>query len=264
MVSFVKKAFGTPKGYVIVQGDLSQAELRIIAEYAKETNMIKAYKEDIDLHELTASKVRGMTVEQFRELDEKEYKRYRYEAKSVNFGYIYLMSAEGYKDYARTNYGIEISIKKARDTRAAFFKTYPRLLQYHNDYINKAKKFGYVRTLFGRKVHLPDIESLNRTKYSHAERNSVNAPIQGTAGEWTIFALALISIRAPWLELVNSVHDSIIPYVKKEDRDEAMRIMAEAMENPPIKEYFDRELSSVEMKVDFEASDTSWGDLKEV
>lgn len=173
----------------------------------------------------------------------------------------YGMSAEGYKDYARTNYGLEVSLKKARDTRAAFFKSYPKLLEYHKIYIAKAKKYGYVRTFFGRKVHLPDIHSVNTTKQGHAERNAINSPIQGTAGEWTVFALVLVSIRAPWLELVNSIHDSILPYVREEDLEEAKRIMAEAMENPPVLEYFGKELSSVAMKADFETSPTSWGDL---
>lgn len=264
MVGFVKKSFGVPNNHLIMQADLSQAELRLIAHYADETTMLEAYNKGIDLHALTASITLGISIEDFGKILDKERKMHRYNAKSTNFGFVYGMSAEGFKDYARTNYGVTVSLKQARVRRESFFKAYPQLLKYHKLYIQKAKKFGYVRTYFGRKVRLPEIYSTNNTKQGHAERNAINSPIQGTAGEYTVLALVLISLRAPWLEIVNTVHDSVIFYVQKDRIDEATRIITDVMEDMPLMEYFGKEIDSVGMKVDFETSDSSWGELQEL
>lgn len=262
--AMVKKCFIPPKGMEIMQADFSQAELRLIAHYAQDETMLEAYNNGEDLHALTAATTMGLSLEEFKNLPDKDRKRYRYEAKSTNFGFIYVMSAEGFKDYARTNYGIEISIKQARDRREKFFKKYPKLLKYHKTYIAKAKKYGYVRTLFGQKLRLPDIYSNISQKQGHAERNAINGPIQGTAGQMMIFVLALLYHRAPWLYLVNSIHDSALPYVQELLRQAAIDIMRETMEHLPMEEYFGRTVDSVSMKVDFEISASSWGELQEI
>jgi DNA polymerase I-like protein with 3'-5' exonuclease and polymerase domains len=260
-VKRVKKSFSVPEGYTLIQADYSQAELRLIAHYSQDKRMMKAYLNDQDLHELTAANAKGLTVEKWRELDPKEKKQSRFEAKSENFGLIYGMSAGGYRDYARVQYGIIMSKKKAEDRRDNFFELYPSLLDYHKTYKAKAYKFGHVRTMFGRKVRLPELRSFNKYKVGHAERNAINSPIQGTAGEMTIFAFSLLQpILDERVIFVNTIHDSILYYVPDDILDSTINQIAKVMENLPIEVYFDRTLS-LPMKADFETSKKSWGDL---
>lgn len=261
-VAFVKKSFIVPDEYTLVQADYSQMELRVIAHFADEKTMIDAYRRDQDIHELTAANSRGYTLEEFKKLDPKLYKQYRYEAKAENFGFIYGISSEGFREYARTTYDLKLSQRESEHRRAAYFKKYPNLLKYHQEYISKAKKFKYVRTMFGRKIHLPDIDSINSGVRGHAERNAINSPIQGTAGEMTIFAVALLTVRLPKeVYIVNTIHDSIMFYIPDNMVSTVIPIIKETMENLPAKQYFGREIDSLPIKVDFEYSKKSWKEL---
>lgn len=264
-VGYVKGAFIPPDGYTLVQADYSQIELRVIAHYAKEKTMLQIYQEDRDIHEMTAANSRGYVIEAFQKLKETEpkvYKQMRYEAKAENFGFVYGMSAAGFKEYARTDYGLIITSTEAEKRREAYFRKYPGLLEYHKIYIAKARKFGYVRTFFGRRIHLPDIHSINNGVRGHAERNAINSPIQGTAGEMTIFALSILFNRLPReVLIVNSIHDSIMLYIPDHMLLTTLPIIKEAMENLPLMEYFGKEIDSVPIKADFETSKVSWKDL---
>lgn len=266
VVGLVKKAFIPPVGWEMHQYDYSQAELRIIAEFADETNMLEAYANGQDLHALTAAAMLGVTIEQFYELDPKAQKSARQKAKAVNFGLIYLISIEGFMEYAKNQYGVIVTYDEAVDIFEAFFAKYPKLQDYHDTYIAKAKKFGYVRTLFGRTRQTPDINHPDGYFASMDERVSVNSPIQGTAGEYTIFAVALLNLVLDPAKViaVNTVHDSIIFYVKKGERQYAIDTIKPIMENLPTEQYFGRKLEKVGMKVDVEVSDVSWKDLQEI
>jgi len=258
-VALVKESFTVPKGYTLIQADYSQMELRVIAHYAQEKAMIEAYKNNQDIHEITAANSRGYTLEEYKALDPKLYKQYRFEAKAENFGFVYGISAEGFKEYARTAYSLNISQKEAERKREAFFKKYPNLLNYHKLFKEKAKKFKYVRTFFGRKVHLPDIDSINGGVRGHAERNAINSPIQGTAGEMTIWAFTLLSLRLnPAVLLVNEIHDAIYFYVPDGLLEESIQLIRETMEHLPLQLYFYRDIDSLPIKVDFESSKKSW------
>jgi DNA polymerase I len=265
-VGYVKKAFIPPDGYTLIQADYSQIELRVIAHYAGEKTMLQIYRDGKDIHEMTAANSRGYTLEEFQKLkdaDPKGYKQMRYEAKAENFGFVYGMSAQGFKEYCRTDYNMIISGTEAEKRREAYFKKYPMLLDYHKTYIGKARKFGYVRTFFGRKIHLPDINSVNSGVRGHAERNAINSPIQGTAGEMTIFALSILFNRLPKdVIIVNSIHDSILIYIPDNKVDEVIPVIKEAMEKLPLREYFEKEIDSVPIVADFEKSKLSWKDLK--
>lgn len=138
------------------------------------------------------------------------------------------------------------------------------LLEYHKIYKAKALKFGYVRTLFGRKVDIPDIYSTNPIKKFHAEANSINSPIQGTAGEMTLFGLIMLKLRYPTnFKIVNTIHDSIKFYIPNDKLTESILLIKETMENLPTEEYFGKSLTKVTMKVDFEGGH-SWGGLQEI
>lgn len=262
VTSFVKKAFTVPEGHTLIQLDYSQAELRVVASFANETAMLTAYKNEQDLHAVTAASMLKLTLEAFYELDKDTQKKWRTRAKAGNFGLLYGMSAGGFKQFAIRDYGLELTDKEAIDMRNVFFQTYPNLLEYHSTYIAKGRKFGYVRTLFGRKRHTPDIHSSDNFKRSEDERVSLNSPIQGTAGEFTIFALALLHNRLdPRVQIANSVHDSIILYCPDELLDETIELLKLTCENLPTEQYFGKSLR-IGMKVDIETSKTHWGDLK--
>lgn len=261
-VALVKKSFVVPEGYTLVQADYSQIELRIIAHYAQETTMLEAYKSGKDLHEITAANSHKYIVEDFKKLDRKLYDQYRFEAKAENFGFVYGISSDGFKEYARTTYGLEISLREAEKRRRAYFEKYPKLLDYHQQYKEKARKFKYVRTFFGRKVHLPDIDNSNNGVRGHAERNAINAPIQGTAGEMTIWAVDLLSLRlSPRIFIVNEIHDAVYFYIPDDMLDESLILIRETMENLPLKLFFYREIDSLPIKVDFKVSKNNWKDL---
>jgi len=265
-VALVKQAFIPPAGYTLYQADYSQIELRIMAHYAQEHNMLEIYRQNKDIHEATAANSHGYKIEEFQKLKETDptlYKKLRFQAKAENFGYVYGMSANGFKEYARTDYNMEITLKDAEKRREAYFKKYPELLKYHRLYIDKARKFKYVRTFFGRRVHLPDIDSINSGVRGHAERNAINSPIQGSAGEMTIFALSLLYNRLPKdVLIINSIHDSIMLYIPLGMEDEVLPVIKDTMENIPLMEYFGKTIDSVPIRVEFESSKESWGALK--
>ena len=158
----------------------------------------------------------------------------------------------------------KVTYDEAEAEIEAFFKMYPELLEYHEDYINKAVEFGWVRTLFGRKRRLHKINHYDDYIRSMDERAAVNSPIQGTAGEFTIFSLALMRLRLdPRVKIVNTVHDSVILYIPEDILDETLKIMVDTAENLPTKQYFRKELTGVNMKFDVEISRDSWKDLKD-
>ncbi len=178
--AFVKNAFIVPEGFTMLQVDYSQAELRLMAMYAGETTMLEAYANGEDIHALTAAKLNGMTLEKFKSLDPDKMKTLRYHAKAGNFGLIYGMSAEGFKEYAQNDYGIIMSLEEATRIRNTFFRTYPGILDYHDLYVAKAQKFGYVRTFLGRMRHTPDIHDPNEFKRAMDERVAVNCVTDDT------------------------------------------------------------------------------------
>jgi len=264
VVGMVKKVFIVPKDHTMLQADYSQAELRTIAEFATETNMLNAYNNGVDIHALTGANLKGVTLDEFVNLPKEEYKLYRFRAKAGNFGLIYRMSPEGFVDYAKTNYSLELTLKESIEYNHTFFDLYPEILTYHAMYIAKAQKFGYVRTLFGRKRHTPDIDHDNGFKRGLDERVAINSPIQGTAGEFTIFAIALLKNRLDRsVKIVNTVHDSIIFYIPDGILAETLKIIKYTAENLPTKKYFGRELEKIGMVVDMEKGKVNWKDMEE-
>lgn len=265
VVAMVKKAFVPPVGHYILQLDFSQAELRVAAEFADEDNMLEAYNTDKDLHAVTGATSANLTIEQFYELSKEAQKSLRQKAKAQNFGLLYGMSADGFKHYAKNGYGVILTDREAEKARNAFFKTYPKLSSWHELYRAKGKRFGYVRTLFGRKRHLPFINSYDRMKQGEDERVAINSPVQGTAAEFTLFGIVLASYLLPnEVVFVNTIHDSVIYYVPFELLDETLATLKKVFEQMPTKPFFGRGLEKVGMKVDIEISKESWKDMQPI
>ncbi len=198
----VRKAFiPRDKDHVIVSADYSQIELRIIAEISKDAAMMDAFVKGIDIHTATAANVYGVAVE---DVDGTQ----RRNAKAVNFGIIYGQSAFGLSQ------SLGIPRKEAAEIIENYFAQFPGIKQYMSDTMNFARENGYVTTLMGRRRYLRDINSANQTVRGFAERNAINAPIQGSAAD--MIKIAMINIHRELKEqkldtrMTMQVHDELV------------------------------------------------------
>jgi DNA polymerase-1 len=197
----VREAFIAPPEHVIVSADYSQIELRIMAHISGDEGLLRAFSEGIDVHRATASEVFAVAVDEVSS----EQRRY---AKVINFGLIYGMGAFG----LASNLGIEQ--KAARDYIERYFARYPGVKRYMDDTRAQAKARGYVETVFGRRLWLPEINSPNGPRRTGAERQAINAPMQGTAAD--LIKLAMIAVqreidaRAMATKMVMQVHDELV------------------------------------------------------
>lgn len=197
----VRAAFIASEGKKIISADYSQIELRLIAEISGEKNMIEAFQKGEDIHASTAAKLFNIPLNTVTKLQ-------RSQAKTVNFGIIYGVSSFGLSEQTG------LSRTEAKQMIDAYFETYPRLKEYMNEQIMTARKNGYVETILGRKRYLKDINSANFVVKGHAERNAINAPIQGSAAD--IIKLAMINIdrelenQEMETKMLLQVHDELI------------------------------------------------------
>lgn len=175
----IRGAFVADEGSKIISADYSQIELRLIAEISGEENMIKAFQDGEDIHASTAAKLFKIPIDEVT-------KTQRSQAKTVNFGIIYGQGAFALADQTG------LSRTEAKQLIDSYYATYPRLKEYMAEQVQKARQMGYVETILGRKRHLKDINSNNFVVRAHAERNAVNAPIQGSAAD--IIKIAMIKI----------------------------------------------------------------------
>lgn len=219
----VRKAFVAKNDdYVILAADYSQIELRIIAALSKEPNMIEAFKQGLDIHKATAAKVFNVPLEEVT-------KEQRSHAKTVNFGIIYGVSAFGLSN--QTN----LTRSESKDLIDAYYATYPKLKDYISKQIDFAREHGYVQTILGRRRYLKDINSHNAVVKGAAERNAVNAPIQGSAAD--IIKIAMINIQKRlkqenWKsKMLLQVHDELVFDAYKEELDALKIMIKEEMEN---------------------------------
>jgi DNA polymerase-1 len=198
----VRKAF-IPRdaGHSIVSADYSQIELRIIAEISKDPNMMQAFVDNLDIHTATAANVYGIALDEVTS-------EQRRNAKAVNFGIIYGQSAFGLSQ------NLGIPRKEAADIIEQYFAQFPGIKQYMTDTMNFARENGYVTTLMGRRRYLRDINSANATVRGFAERNAINAPIQGSAADMIKIAMINIhrELKAQKLDakMTMQVHDELV------------------------------------------------------
>ncbi len=217
----VRKAFiARDQDHILLSADYSQIELRIIAEISKEENMLDAFINGIDIHTATAAKVYGIKVE---DVDSNQ----RRNAKAVNFGIIYGQSAFGLSQ------NLNIPRKEAAEIIEQYFIQYPGIKQYMSDTMNFARENGYVETIMGRRRYLRDINSANMTVRGYAERNAINAPIQGSAAD--MIKIAMINIhkdmKAQHLSsaMTMQVHDELVFDVLKHEKEQMKTIITHRM-----------------------------------
>lgn len=225
-------------GWVIKEQDYSQIELRVASMFSGDENMQHAYQSGSDLHSKTTELLFGDTSH----LSPQEQKRKRTEAKSMNFGFLYGMSAKTFVDYAK-GYNLNITEEQSEGFRNDFFKAYPRLLPWHEECKEYARKNGHTWSPIGRKRFLPDINSSNFKLRGQAERQSINSGVQGFASDMCISALSDIvfsdEIDHDRCIVLGSVHDAILFEIREDYVDEVSPIINRLMEKPSIIEGID-------------------------
>jgi DNA polymerase-1 len=218
----IRQAFIAPEDYVILSADYSQIELRIMAHLSRDKGLLSAFAEGKDIHRATAAEVFGLPLESVTG-------EQRRSAKAINFGLIYGMSAFGLSRQ------LNIPRKESQKYMDLYFERYPGVLEYMERTRAQAKDRGYVETLDGRRLYLPDINSSNGARRAGAERAAINAPMQGTAAD--IIKRAMIAVDA-WLEtdkprvkMIMQVHDELVFEVHKDDVEAVSKKVHELMES---------------------------------
>jgi DNA polymerase-1 len=217
----VRKAFiPRDENHILLSADYSQIELRIIADISKEENMLFAFNNGIDIHTATAAKVYGVTIEEVTSTQ-------RRNAKAVNFGIIYGQSAFGLSQ------NLGIPRKEAAEMIEQYFAQYPGIKRYMTETMNFARENGFVETIMGRRRYLRDINSANQTVRGFAERNAINAPIQGSAADMIKIAMINIhkDIKDQQLQskMTMQVHDELVFDVLKSEVDAMKAIISHRM-----------------------------------
>ena len=217
----IREAFIARDGYKLISADYSQIELRLMAHAANETEMIKAFNENVDIHSQTASKVFGIPI---KDLDSET----RRSAKAINFGIIYGISSFGLSKQ------LSCSQSEAKNFIESYFDQFPKIKSYMDEMIENAKMKGYVETFFGRRIPIKGINSKNFQERSFAERQSINAPIQGSAAD--IIKRAMIKIHNVFQEknieskMLLQVHDELVFECPKDEINTVSNLIKKEME----------------------------------
>lgn len=216
----IRQAFIAEEGFTVMAADYSQIELRIMAHLSQDTGLLQAFKEGLDVHKATAAEVFGVPVDQVET-------HQRRSAKAINFGLIYGMSAFGLAKQ------LDIDRGAAQGYINLYFERYPGVKQYMDETRELAREQGYIETLFGRRLYLPDILAKNGQRRQYAERTAINAPMQGTAAD--IIKLAMLSVDnwlqvdKPAVRMVMQVHDELVFEVENSYLDQAASIIQQKM-----------------------------------
>ncbi len=218
----IRKAFIPDEGCVFLSADYSQIELRIMAHLSGDKNMLDAFNSGLDIHTATAAKIYKIPVEEVTS-------DMRRKAKTANFGIIYGISTFGLSER------LTIPRGEAKELIDGYFATYPDVKRYMDECIQRAKENGYVETIFGRKRFLSDINSQNSVVRGFAERNAINAPIQGSAAD--IIKIAMVNIQKRLFaenlqtKMTMQVHDELNFTVPEAEIEQARKVVVEEMEN---------------------------------
>ena len=216
----IRQAFEAPSGYQLISADYSQIELRVIAHLSKDEGLLKAFKEGQDIHSSTASEVFGVGLKEV-EPDQ------RRSAKAINFGLIYGISAFGLSKQLGINRNL------AAEYMDTYFSRYPGVRKYMDRVKSEAKKIGYVETLYGRRLYLPEISTGNAIRRQAAERVAINAPVQGTAADIMKKAMLSVSDSLKKLKidakLILQVHDELVVESQEKDTEKVTKILTDSM-----------------------------------
>ena len=216
----IKSAFTAEEGTVLISADYSQIELRVLAHLSKDPTMIKAFKDNMDIHAATAAEIFGVDISQVTPTQRKN-------AKAINFGIIYGISSFGLSESAN------ISQKEAKGFIETYFERYRVVKEYLDKLIEEARAKGYIQTYFGRKRRSGDINSSNKIIRSQAERIAMNTPIQGTAAEIMKIAMLKVyeALKGYKAKILIQIHDELIVQVPISEIDKVKDIIKNSMED---------------------------------
>jgi len=217
----IRKAFVAQEGNVLIAADYSQIELRLMAHFSQDTNLMQAFADGRDIHAATAAAVNQVSI---ADVDGEMRRR----AKVINFGILYGMSAFGLAKQ------LGVSRSDAKLFIETYFKQFPTVQQFMDETLEKAREQGYVETLMGHRMYVPDINSSNGMRKAYAERTAINAPLQGSAAD--IIKISMIALhqrlaqQAPDAHMILQVHDELIVECPHQDVEQIAQIMREEME----------------------------------
>lgn len=245
-----------PEGWELLEADYSQVELRGAAMLSGDRTMKMAYQAGEDIHKKTASAVMGVPTEKVEKADRKK-------AKAVNFGFIYGMGFRKFQEYARDKYGVDLTLDEAQEFRTRFFELYEDLQSWHERQRRLVRKYGYVRSPFGRKRRLPGIFSPDKKVRGEAERQSINSPNQSFASDLNLFSFVRISRELPGDKIrpVGLIHDALLAWVRKGCLDEIVPKVKEIMTDTETIEKIFKMTIPVPIEVDIKIG--PWGLGKE-
>ena len=244
----IRKAFIAEKNNILISADYNQIEMRILADMADVKELKKAFKENQDIHSLTASQVFGVPIDKVND-------DYRRKAKAINFGIIYGITQYGLAKQ------IAVSNQEALNLINAYFKKFPEIKEYMNATIKTCRKQGYVTNIFGRRIHLRGINDKNFSVRSFQERAAINAPIQGSAAD--IIRLAMIKIdkilegnKKYKVKMLLQIHDELIFECSEKDEEKIKKIIKETMVSVSTS---DHHMFSIPLEVSIN-SGNNWGE----
>jgi DNA polymerase I len=242
----IRKAFVAEKNNLLISADYNQIEMRILADMADVKELKKAFKNNQDIHALTASEVFGVPINKVSD-------DYRRKAKAINFGIIYGITQYGLAKQ------ISVSHTEALNFINSYFKKFPEIKDYMNTTVKTCRKQGYVTNIFGRRIHLRGINDKNFSVRSFQERAAINAPIQGSAAD--IIRLAMIKIDKILEEnnkakMLLQIHDELIFECSKKDEEQTKKIIKEAMVSVSSSDYH---MFSIPLEVSIN-SGNNWGE----
>ncbi|MCD7807149.1 MAG: DNA polymerase, partial [Lachnospiraceae bacterium] len=218
----IRKVFVPKPGYVFMDADYSQIELRVLAHMSGDQHLIEAYAMSEDIHRITASRVFHVPLEEVTDLQ-------RRNAKAVNFGIVYGISSFGLSQ------DLSISTKEAKAYIDQYFETYPGIKSFLDQMVQDAKNLGYAITLYGRRRPVPELKSNHFAQRSFGERVAMNSPIQGTAAD--IMKIAMIKVwrrlKEAGLEsrLILQVHDELVIETKESEVEQVREILYDSMKH---------------------------------
>ncbi len=237
----IRRLLIAPPGRLLVAADYSQQELRWIAYRSRDSEFLRVYRDNDDIHTKTALILLGAKSPD--EVDPDKLKHYRRSAKSVNFGFVYGMHAKKFQLYARDEYGLKITLEEAEEWRNKFFQTYRGLLEWHRREIDFARKHGYCVSPFGFMRRLPNINSSDFTARSEDERYAINTPIQSAGSDTTLLAALEVKRRGivddKRAAIVLFIHDELVFEVDEDYVEEFVLKLSECMEG--LGEIFKRD-----------------------
>jgi DNA polymerase-1 len=279
----IKRMFIPPPGYVLMEVDYSQAELRIIAELSGDQEMIDIFRKNYNIHTATACKMSGegltvydkvkailkkgdaMSADELADPNNKEILKWvklKKKGKSMNFSIVYQQGDEA------TAEQLELSLEEARAFKKEWYAQFPGVDRWIKETKKQAHRDEYVYNMFGGKRRLWNINSINKGVAAEAERQAVNAPVQGASGYFTLFSIIILREMQMKGEITRdmmlayTVHDSIGYYIRPKDAHQLMPLITNVCQNPETKKYFGFEMQDVVMKVSGEVG-IHWAALKD-